>query len=118
MEPGGPEGGREGAEAEGREWWRVPEPKSRPQRGARPSRAQSRPPGQSRAATPPGSPGTRLRALREGWWRRGAGQRSRQRLPPGRGRCEPGMWLRPPALGPRAPAPALGPRGARRPRRR
>lgn len=86
MEPGGPEGGREGAEAKGRVCWRAGEP----QRGARPGiqvaavawgqprPCQSRPPGPSRAATPQASrpasqgsscPGTRLRALREGWWR-------------------------------------------------
>lgn len=45
MDPGGREGGREGAEAEGRVWLSVPEPKSPSHRGSRPSRAQSRPPG-------------------------------------------------------------------------
>lgn len=85
---------------------RVAEPESRPQRLSR--LCPDRPPGLSRAATPrasrpasrrSGGPGTRRRGLREGWWRRGAGQSSRPRLPSGRG-------PRPSAPAPRPQAPA------------
>ncbi|XP_068401761.1 basic proline-rich protein-like [Eschrichtius robustus] len=114
QESGAPRAGgrkkREGAEATGTVYRRAgePQPAVRPGAGVLP--AQSRPPGPSRAATPrasgPGSrrsggPGTRRQALREGWWRRGAGQRSRPRLPPGRG--------------PRPPAPAPRPHAAAEP---
>lgn len=126
MEPGGPEGGREGAEAKCRVCRRAGEPQRRARPGdqvAGAPRSQPLPypeqparavPSRNTRASGPaiqdsGGRETRWRALREGWWRPGAGQRSRPRLPPGRGRREPELragheaaapGLRPPRPGP------------------
>lgn len=116
---GGPERGKEGKgwRRLARVCRRAGEPRPGTRRGARVAAAArsllsrlcpDRPPGLSRAATPrasqpasrrSGGPGTRRRGLREGWWRRGAGQSSRPRLPSGRG-------PRPSAPAPRPHAPA------------